>query len=44
MSASSSSAATHAGAGAGAIEYVTFRLADQWLGIPVLLVQEVLLA
>lgn len=31
-------------AGAGAIEYVTFRLADQWLGIPVLLVQEVLLA
>jgi purine-binding chemotaxis protein CheW len=26
------------------VEYVTFRLADQWLGIPVLMVQEVLLA
>ncbi len=25
-------------------EYVTFRLADQWLGIPVLIVQEVLVA
>lgn len=25
-------------------EYVTFRLADQWLGIPVMLVQEVLVA
>lgn len=30
--------------GHGSVEYVTFRLADQWLGIPVLLVQEVLLA
>jgi len=26
------------------LEYVTFRLADQWLGIPVLVVQEVLVA
>jgi len=26
------------------LEYVTFRLADQWLGIPVMLVQEVLVA
>lgn len=25
-------------------EYVTFRLADQWIGIPVLIVQEVLVA
>jgi purine-binding chemotaxis protein CheW len=25
------------------VEYVTFRLADQWMGIPVLMVQEVLL-
>ena len=27
-----------------ATEFVTFRLADQWLGLPVLLVQEVLLS
>lgn len=27
----------------GVAEYVTFRLADQWLGIPVLAVQEVLM-
>lgn len=26
------------------LEFVTFRLADQWLGIPVLMVQEVLVA
>ena len=26
------------------MEYVTFRLADQWLGIPVMVVQEVLIA
>lgn len=26
------------------MEYVTFRLADQWLGVPVMLVQEVLVA
>lgn len=26
------------------VEYVTFRVNDQWLGIPVLMVQEVLLA
>jgi len=26
------------------MEYVTFRLADQWLGIPVMVVQEVLVA
>ncbi len=26
------------------LEYVTFRLADQWLGIPVMMVQEVLVA
>ena len=26
------------------MEYVTFRLADQWLGIPVMMVQEVLIA
>lgn len=32
-------ASTHA-----TVEYVTFRVADQWLGIPVLMVQEVLLA
>lgn len=30
--------------GASTMEFVTFRLADQWLGIPVLMVQEVLLA
>jgi purine-binding chemotaxis protein CheW len=30
--------------GGAQAEYVTFRLADQWLGIPVLLVQEVLVA
>ncbi len=29
--------------GAGTVEFVTFRLAEQWLGIPVLMVQEVLL-
>lgn len=28
----------------GTVEYVTFRLADQWMGIPVLMVQEVLLS
>ncbi len=36
-------APTPAAAGAVA-EFVTFRLADQWLGIPVLIVQEVLVA
>lgn len=30
--------------GAPSREYVTFRLADQWLGIPVMVVQEVLVA
>lgn len=29
---------------ASQLEYVTFRLADQWLGIPVMAVQEVLVA
>lgn len=29
--------------GSSTVEYVTFRLADQWMGIPVLMVQEVLL-
>ena len=33
-----------AGAGAPPREYVTFRLAEQWLGIPVMAVQEVLVA
>ncbi len=31
-------------AASGAAEYVTFRLADQWLGVPVTIVQEVLTA
>lgn len=33
-----------AGPSAALSEYVTFRLADQWLGIPVMIVQEVLVA
>lgn len=32
------------GRGPAQHEYVTFRLADQWLGIPVMVVQEVLVA
>ncbi len=34
---------TAATQGASTVEFVTFRLAEQWLGIPVLMVQEVLL-
>ena len=44
MSASTAqtSAAIKAANAASHAEYVTFRLADQWLGIPVMIVQEVL--
>ncbi len=35
---------TRRGAPPATVEFVTFRLADQWLGIPVMIVQEVLVA
>lgn len=41
MTASTMAPTAHPGATS---EYVTFRLADQWIGIPVLIVQEVLVA
>ncbi len=41
---STSNAASGPSARTGQLEYVTFRLAEQWLGIPVMVVQEVLVA
>ena len=39
-----SEAGTAGTAGVGDVEYVTFRVGEQWLGIPVVMVQEVLTA
>ncbi len=41
---SSATLASPTGRVSAQLEYVTFRLADQWLGIPVMMVQEVLVA